>query len=185
MCTSIMGTPGMAHQFGSAFGQHDGWGAAHGPGFEMGLREMCHEWRTLHNPSSGTAAATSSASQDPASDPSSSSSASDSGAQAFIDAINRARADAGLLPVQELPSLDSAAASNDRANVATGQDEHHNGLINGSNGEITAMAGSGETPAGAVQQWLEDPEHRAILLSPDVKYVGVDINGIYATADFS
>ena len=107
------------------------------------------------------------------------------GSKGLIDEINRVRAMHGLAPVEEKPNLNDAAAANDEANVSTGELAHHNGLINGASGEITAMASDGETPEEAVQQWLDSPEHRAILLDPNMKYVGGSINGSYATADFS
>jgi len=105
--------------------------------------------------------------------------------KALIDEINRVRAMHGLNPLEERSNLDDAAVSNDAANVSTGETAHHNGLIDGSSGEITAMVSNGETPEKAVEQWLNSPGHRAILLDPDMKYVGASINGAYATADFS
>jgi uncharacterized protein YkwD len=57
--------------------------------------------------------------------------------------------------------------------------------MNGSMGQITAEDSSGETPEKAVQQWLNSPPHRAILLSKNYTTVGFDMSGNYATADFS
>jgi uncharacterized protein YkwD len=104
---------------------------------------------------------------------------------ALLDAINRARHGYGLSELKEAPNLDSAAQANDGANVSSGQLAHHNGLIDGSSGEITASDSGGESADQAVQQWLDSPEHRAILLDPKMTQVGVSINGDYSTADFS
>ena len=62
-------------------------------------------------------------------------------------------------------------------------------------GEILSF-GSGEyaTPAGMVQTWMRSPEHRGIILTPDLRRVGLGVaTGVYqgqdavsmATADFS
>jgi uncharacterized protein YkwD len=62
-------------------------------------------------------------------------------------------------------------------------------------GEILSF-GSGEyaTPAGMVQTWMQSPEHRRIILTPDLRRVGLGVaTGTYkgqasvsmATADFS
>jgi uncharacterized protein YkwD len=62
-------------------------------------------------------------------------------------------------------------------------------------GEILSF-GSGEhaTPAGMVRTWMQSPEHRRIILTPDLRRVGLGVaTGTYqgqdavslATADFS
>ncbi len=62
-------------------------------------------------------------------------------------------------------------------------------------GEILSF-GSGEyaTPAGMVETWMQSPEHRGIILTPDLRRVGLGVaTGAYrgqdsvslATADFS
>jgi uncharacterized protein YkwD len=62
-------------------------------------------------------------------------------------------------------------------------------------GEILAF-GSGEhaTPAGMVRTWMQSPEHRSIILTPDLRRVGLGVvTGTFegqdsvslATADFS
>jgi uncharacterized protein YkwD len=103
----------------------------------------------------------------------------------MLDEINRVRQEHGLGPVSEAPGLDAAARKNDQANNASGQLGHHVGLLNGSHGEITAYASDGESAKKAVEQWLNSPGHRAILLDPNMTKVGVSIDGDYATADFS
>ncbi|MDX6562917.1 MAG: hypothetical protein QOD65_2731 [Gaiellales bacterium] len=62
-------------------------------------------------------------------------------------------------------------------------------------GEILSF-GSGEfaTPAGMVRTWMQSPEHRSVILTPDLRRVGLGVaTGTYkgqdsvsmATADFS
>lgn len=105
--------------------------------------------------------------------------------QAMVNEINRVRQEHGLGPVTEDPALSAAAQQNDRANNAKGELGHHVGLLNGSRGEITAYASNGESAKQAVDQWLNSPGHRAILLDPNMTKVGISISGDYATADFS
>lgn len=102
----------------------------------------------------------------------------------LLDAVNKVRREHGLNELVELRQLDDAARKNDEANKATGHLDHHNGLINGADGEITGMASGGMTPEMAIQMWLNSPGHRAILLDPNQTYVGVSIMGNYATVDF-
>lgn len=62
-------------------------------------------------------------------------------------------------------------------------------------GEILSFgAGEYATPAGMVQTWMQSPEHRGIILTPDLRRVGLGVaTGAYrgqesvslATADFS
>lgn len=102
----------------------------------------------------------------------------------MVAEINRVRAQNGLGPVTVDNGLNQAAARNDAESVRSGQLGHHFGVPNGADGEITASASSGETAKQAVDQWLNSPGHRAILLDPNQTKVGVSINGEYATADF-
>lgn len=108
-----------------------------------------------------------------------------SGAQHWLDAVNKVRQEHGVPPLTASPNLISASESNDAANNKTHDLAHHNGLINGSRGQITAYASDGETPEKAIDQWLNSPGHRAILLDPSMTHVGFSVSGAYATADFS
>ncbi len=106
------------------------------------------------------------------------------GSEGLINAINKARQENGLNPLKENTNLDAASAKNDAANNSTRKTAHHNGLINGSMGEITASNGAGETDNGAVSQWMNSPAHRDIMLKPDLTEVGASITGNSATANF-
>ena len=51
-------------------------------------------------------------------------------------------------------------------------------------GEIIALRSPLETPAGAVQQWLNSPSHRVELLSPSWSAMGVQLTQQHAVVDF-
>ena len=116
--------------------------------------------------------------------PTTSPSSSPSANRGLLNAVNKARREHGLNELTESRALSQASKKNDDVNNATGQLGHHIGLINGADGEITAMASGGITAEQAVEMWLNSPGHRAILLDPNQTEVGVDIQGDYATVDF-
>lgn len=104
--------------------------------------------------------------------------------RALLDAINRVRREHGLNDVQLSDTLSLAAERNDIMNNATGNLDHHFGVPEGSDGEITGFSSDGMSPDDAVNMWLNSPSHREILLDPNQSQVGVSILGDFATADF-
>lgn len=114
-------------------------------------------------------------------------SSSKTATERLLDAINATRREHGLKELTIDPSLNSASKKNNDANNSTQVLDHHNGLINGSGGEIT-YGGPSTTDAdadAAVQAWLSSPGHRNIMLDPNYTKLGADITGGYATANFA
>jgi uncharacterized protein YkwD len=120
--------------------------------------------------------------------------------------FNQQRAAHGLKPLSIDAKLTEAAASHS-ANMLQKGYFAHNGPQGAWDvrigrfvkrqviGEILSE-GSGEyaTPAGMVKAWMNSPEHRRIILTPDLRLVGLGVStGAYAgqdhvamaTADFS
>lgn len=105
----------------------------------------------------------------------------------LLEAINDARQDHGLNELTVDPALNEASRKNNEENERTGVLDHHNGLINGSGGEIT-YGGPSETDAdvnAAVEAWLGSPGHRDIMLDPAYTRLGADVTKGYATANFA
>jgi uncharacterized protein YkwD len=99
--------------------------------------------------------------------------------------INKARADRGLKPVRLDLRLFRAARHHSRDMIKRSYFAHgatterlsryvHAGVI----GETLAWgSGSYASPASTVDSWLQSPPHRALLLDPDFRYVGVGSRG--------
>jgi uncharacterized protein YkwD len=106
--------------------------------------------------------------------------------QTTLRLINKAREAKGLKPVRLDPRLWRAARRHTRdmlrrqyfAHGATSDRLsryiHGGGVI----GETLAWgSGTYASPASTVQSWLHSPPHRAILLDPDFRFVGIGSRG--------
>jgi uncharacterized protein YkwD len=120
--------------------------------------------------------------------------------------FNQQRAAHGLAPLKADARLGRAADAHSVDMLRHGyfaHDDAHGGwdarirryVTRREVGEILAF-GSGEdaTPAGMVRTWMQSPEHRSIILTPDLRRVGLGVaTGTFdgqdsvslATADFS
>jgi uncharacterized protein YkwD len=123
-----------------------------------------------------------------------------------VELFNEQRAARGIAPLQADARLAEVAAEHSADMLRSGYFAHDDALGSWDArirrcvqrhevGEILAF-GSGEdaTPAGMVKCWMASPEHRAIILTPDLRRVGLGVaTGTYegqnavslATADFS
>jgi uncharacterized protein YkwD len=122
--------------------------------------------------------------------------------QAFLAAINRTRAEHGLGGVVLDGGLVDAARAHSSDMVAHGYFEHGAfwrrlesvGATRGTIGEILGWdAHPGAAVAEIVWMWLRSPEHRAVLLNPVYREIGVGVadgrfrgypNTVVVTADF-
>jgi uncharacterized protein YkwD len=115
---------------------------------------------------------------------------------ALRDAVNGARRANGLPDLAIEPRLQRAARERSADLAAHGYFAHewHDGTpfatwitrywpCSGS-GEILVMRTPSLTAQQAVQLWLASPSHRANMLSPDWRSMGVELAGIYGTVDF-
>jgi uncharacterized protein YkwD len=114
---------------------------------------------------------------------------------ALRDTVNAERKKYGLAPLPINGSLEHAATSHTADMIKYGYFAHdwHNGVPFGTwvaryapcrAGEIIAWRSPSETPAGAVQQWLNSPEHRAELLSNSWSGMGVQLTQQHAVIVF-
>ena len=120
----------------------------------------------------------------------------DSGESALRDAVNEARRANGLPDLAIEPRLQRAARERSADLTAHGYFAHewHDGTpfatwitrywpCSGA-GEILVMRTPSLNAQQAVQLWLGSPSHRANMLSPDWRSMGVELVGIYGTVDF-
>lgn len=120
--------------------------------------------------------------------------------------FNHRRASLGLAPLKVDARLRQAAEAHSADMLRRGYFAHDDAhgtwdarirrYVNRSQvGEILSF-GSGEyaTPAGMVRTWMQSPDHRRVILTPDLRRVGLGVaTGTYdgqdsvsmATADFS
>jgi uncharacterized protein YkwD len=102
--------------------------------------------------------------------------------QALLSQINAVRAANGLSPLRDDPSLDRAARFHTHTMLATGvlahgsfgarmTQFHVRGSLAGEN--LAWATGSRATARATVAAWLRSPEHRANLLRPMFRRVGV------------
>ncbi|HEY3766261.1 MAG TPA: CAP domain-containing protein [Gaiellales bacterium] len=108
----------------------------------------------------------------------------------LLQAINRVRRTHGLRPVEASPRLHEAARRHSADMLARDYFAHtsptgstllerilHSGFLTEGYweaGETLAWGtGSYGTPNGVVKAWLASPEHRAIVLSPIFRFVGI------------
>ena len=112
------------------------------------------------------------------------------------DAVNATRQANGLPALEVDPRLQRAARERSADIVAHGYFAHewHDGTpfatwitrywpCNGA-GEILVMRTPSLNAQQSVQLWLASPSHRANMLSPDWRSMGVELDGIYGTVDF-
>jgi uncharacterized protein YkwD len=115
---------------------------------------------------------------------------------ALRDAVNAARQANGLADLAIEPRLQRAARERSADMVAHGYFAHewHDGTsfdtwitrywpCSGA-GEILVRRTPSLNAEQAVQLWLASPSHRANMLSPDWRNMGVELGGIYGTVDF-
>jgi len=119
--------------------------------------------------------------------------------QRVIELINQERASAGLPPLKESDALNQAAQAHSQA-MADGDFFDHTDLGTGSTpgDRVTAVGyiwtsiaeniGLGyDSPRAAVEGWMESEEHRANILDPGFREVGVgyvyDADDTYACGD--
>jgi uncharacterized protein YkwD len=124
----------------------------------------------------------------------------------IVELFNAQRAAHGLAPLAADGKLAQAAEAHSADMLAHGYFAHDDArgswdarirryVARSEVGEILSF-GSGEfaTPAGMVSSWMASPEHRGIILAPDLRRVGFGVaTGTYegqdavslATADFS
>jgi uncharacterized protein YkwD len=114
-------------------------------------------------------------------------------ARTLVTAINRTRRTRGLRPLAYSGSLTSAATEHAKALATAGTFTHawpttgqfFSSWIRGfypargyrawSAGENLLWASPGFTPASAVQQWLESPAHRRVLLTKSWRELGIGV----------
>jgi uncharacterized protein YkwD len=114
-------------------------------------------------------------------------------ARTLVAAVNRARRTHGLRPLAYSGPLTSAATGHARALATAGTFTHawpttgqfFSSWIRGfypargyrawSAGENLLWASPGFTPASAVQQWLESPAHRRVLLTKSWRELGIGV----------
>ncbi len=98
----------------------------------------------------------------------------------FVAKVNKARASHGLVKVKVSTSLNESSRGYARwmlresyfGHLARIRASHRFGL----RGEVLArMRGADPTAAQIVRAWLNSPTHRAVLLNPRYRYVGVGL----------
>ena len=94
----------------------------------------------------------------------------------LFDAINRARVQHGLRPLDPDPALSEAAQENNARQAGRGMGHYHNV----GTWQVVARAGS---PEGAVNLWLRSPAHRRILLAPWATRMGSHWAAPYGTVN--
>jgi uncharacterized protein YkwD len=121
----------------------------------------------------------------------------------LLSAVNQTRAQYGLAPVRLDLTLERAARAHSKTMLRSGAFGHGDfarrltnfGARGPSIGENLAWGvGSRGTPAGVIQGWLASPSHRANLLRPGFRRIGIGrVVGTYRgyrgaaviTADFA
>jgi uncharacterized protein YkwD len=114
-------------------------------------------------------------------------------ARTLLAAVNRARRTHGLRPLAYSGALANAATEHARALATTGMFTHEwpatgrlfsswirsfypaRGYRTWSAGENLLWASPGFTPASAVQQWLDSPTHRRLLLTRSWRELGIGV----------
>ncbi len=92
----------------------------------------------------------------------------------FTDWLNGVRASYGLSTVSYDPDLSAWADENNKMQNIYGIGHHVMGIATRQN---SAM---GSYP-GINYQWMGSPAHRAALLDPNIRWIGIAISGAYAT----
>jgi uncharacterized protein YkwD len=114
-------------------------------------------------------------------------------ASSLLDQVNQSRRAHGLRPLVFSRSLAKAATAHAHALAVSGQFTHAwptNGKVFGnwirsfyspsgfrawSAGENLLWASPGFTPTNAVQQWLNSPVHRRVMLTPAWRELGIGV----------
>ncbi len=115
-------------------------------------------------------------------------------ARGVFEAINEERTRRGLEPVTLRDDLVCSAAKHSE-DIGERQACSHDGADGGGPGDrVESCGGSGwsgeivacgqTTPREAVDGWLDSPGHKAIMLDPDQRRVGVGMHNHYWTAIF-
>lgn len=92
----------------------------------------------------------------------------------FVAWLNGVRAAHGLAPVAYDPGLAGWAARNSEQQAVRGMGHHVMGTARRQNAGVGSLATVGP-------MWMASPAHRAALLDPTVRWVGVAGNGPYWT----
>lgn len=92
----------------------------------------------------------------------------------FTSWLNSVRAQYGLAPVAYDANLTNWAASNNNAQLARGMGHHVMGPARRQNAAIGSSASIGG-------QWMNSPAHRAALLDPSIRAIGIAGAGQYWT----
>lgn len=114
-----------------------------------------------------------------------------------IKRINAVRADHGLRPLKLQRGISRTADHHSkrqhRAGTLTHQlpgqfsPQRRLAKFGGRSGEVVFWASNGARSSTIVRNWMRSPGHRAVLLSPQFRRVGVGIRtgrgGLYATVD--
>jgi uncharacterized protein YkwD len=95
-------------------------------------------------------------------------------AYGFTAWLNNLRASYGLAPVSHDPGLAGWAAQNNNAQASRGLGHHVMGPARRQNSAIGSAASIGA-------QWLNSPAHRALLLDPTIRTIGLAGAGMYWT----
>ncbi len=114
-------------------------------------------------------------------------------AGSLVAEVNRTRRARGLRPLAFSARLTNAATAHAQALAAAGQFTHAwpttgklfsswirsfypaRGYRTWSTGENLLWASPGFVPGNAVQQWLDSPTHRRVLLSPSWRELGIGV----------
>jgi uncharacterized protein YkwD len=116
--------------------------------------------------------------------------------QAVLAEVNNFRAQNGLPPVQLNQTLNKVAQSHSDFQAATGKMSHEGAGGSQVSDRVSAagyrwrsvnenVAWNQQTPQEVVQAWINSPGHRANLLSPSVKEVGIGENNKYWTLNMA
>lgn len=122
--------------------------------------------------------------------------------QQVLTLLNQVRQQKGLTNLTLSSPLRSAARTHSVDMLRTASFSHSSAYGNAIsrsgkalNGETIAWGvGAYGSPAGLVSQWMRSPGHRAVILAPGIRRVGIGIalgtfggtrNAVMATADFS
>jgi len=93
----------------------------------------------------------------------------------FVHWLNATRASFGLPAVGVDPSLSSWAAANNAQQAARGMGHHVMGPARRQN------AAMGTSSSGVGPMWMNSPPHRAALLDPSIRWIGIAALGSYWT----
>ncbi len=95
-------------------------------------------------------------------------------AYGFLSWLNATRARHGLAPVSYDPSLAGWAAANNAQQQGRGLGHHVMGSARFQNSAVGNAASIGG-------QWMNSPAHRAALLNPSIRWIGLAGSGMYWT----